>query len=135
MSYSALEDCIQKYFDTKTHIYYETSWLKTHCFVAYFVCYVQFLQLIFYFNVHPRMAILTSTIVKASSNIVHFFLIFGVLYIMLAFMAHWMLGPSISQFGTLADTIKNQCRMMFGEFLQADGVETLRGWTMAVYWL
>eukprot|EP00418_Pyrodinium_bahamense_P051201 CAMPEP_0179185436 /NCGR_PEP_ID=MMETSP0796-20121207/91952_1 /TAXON_ID=73915 /ORGANISM="Pyrodinium bahamense, Strain pbaha01" /LENGTH=218 /DNA_ID=CAMNT_0020889393 /DNA_START=208 /DNA_END=859 /DNA_ORIENTATION=- len=56
-----MEDIIQKYFDTKSHIYSETSWMKSHRVVAYMVCYIQFLQLIFYFNAHPKMAVLTAT--------------------------------------------------------------------------
>lgn len=130
-----LEVGIQKYFDAKTHIYHEITWMKRHRIVAYVVCYVQFLQLVSYFNNHPRMAILTATVNRALGNISHFLALFGMLYVMLAFMAHWMLGPYIPEFGTIGETMASQVRMVFGEFIQASNVDALKGSMMVMYWL
>jgi len=46
----------------KTVIYEEADWLERHRIAAYIVLYVQFLQMVLAFNVHPRVAMLTSTI-------------------------------------------------------------------------
>ena len=54
------------------------------------------------------MGVLTSTVFKALDNIIHFLMLFGVLFVMLAFMAHWMLGEFIPDFGTYGDTISAQ---------------------------
>mmetsp|Transcript_85476 Transcript_85476/g.161039 ORF Transcript_85476/g.161039 Transcript_85476/m.161039 type:complete len:1006 (+) Transcript_85476:73-3090(+) len=128
-------EVLRKYFEAKTHIYEETSWLKQHRVVANIVLYVQFLQLIFYFSVHPKMAMLTDTIGKALTNIVHFLILFATLFFMLAFMAHWQLGEFITNFATFGDTVSAQGRMIFGEFIYASGAERLHGVMMFMYWL
>lgn len=135
IDHHAMEDAIQTYFDTKTIIYEESGWLMRHRVVAYIVVYVQFLQLVFYCNAHPRMAVLTETVARAASSICHFLALFGMLYIMLAFMAHWMLGPEIPEFGTFGETIKSQLRVTFGEFLKASRVDKLDGSTAVMYWI
>ena len=46
----------------KSVIYEEAAWLERHRIAAYVVLYVQFLQMVLAFNVHPRVEMLTSTI-------------------------------------------------------------------------
>lgn len=135
LEHHAIEDVIQSYFDAKTHIYGETTWLQRHRMVSYFVCYIQFLQLILYFNAHPRLAVLTTTVAKAMNNIMHFLALFGVLFILLAFMAHWMLGPDIPEFGTFGTTLESMMRMTFGAFLKAGKVDDMGDSQTAMYWL
>jgi len=135
ISEQELEDSVQKYFDTKTIIYEETSWLSRHRIAAYFVCYVQILQLVFLCNAHPKMAVLTATIHRAMDHIGHFLALFGILYVVLALLGHWMLGPYIASFGTIGTTLASQVQMMFGEFIKADGVDTLDGSMAAIYWI
>merc|ERR1711907_870695 len=106
-----------------------------HRCIAYIVCYVQFVQLIFYFNAHPRMAVLTATVLKAMDNILHFLMIFASLFLGLAFLVHWMLGEYIASFGTLSGAISAQGRMIFGEFIYADGAEHLQGPMLFMYWV
>jgi len=131
-----LEEAVQTYFDAKTHLYEETNWLMRHRVAAYLACYVQFLQLVFYFSCHPKMGVLTLTVFKAMSNILHFLIIFATLFLMLAFMAHWMLGGHVSEFGTYGETVKSQARMMFGEFIESeDAANKFSGVMMAMYWL
>jgi hypothetical protein len=129
------EDAIQDYFDVKSHMYAETSWMKRMRIAAYMVLYVQFLQLIFYMSAHPKLGVLTSTMGKALPHIVHFLMIFSTLFFMLAFMAHWMLGYNIPEFGTYGDTIRAQGRMLFGEFIYIDGAEELTTGYSAMYWI
>eukprot|EP00401_Gymnodinium_catenatum_P013702 CAMPEP_0117606730 /NCGR_PEP_ID=MMETSP0784-20121206/79859_1 /TAXON_ID=39447 /ORGANISM="" /LENGTH=499 /DNA_ID=CAMNT_0005409813 /DNA_START=135 /DNA_END=1634 /DNA_ORIENTATION=+ len=132
----SIEAAVQQYFDTKTHIWQETSWLKRHRVAAYLVCYVQFLhQMIFYFASHDKMAVLTETVRKGLQDIFHFLAVFCILFFMLAFMAHWMLGEYIPDFGSFGDTISAQGRMIYGEFIYADGASELRGVMVVMYWL
>jgi len=130
-----VEQGVQAYFDAKTHLYSETTWLMRHRVTAYLVCYMQFLQLVFYFNNHPKMAVMTATMSKAASGIVHFAMLFSILFFMLGFMAHWMLGEHVEEFGTYGDTIKSQVRMVFGEFIMARGAEDLHGAMLIMYWV
>lgn len=87
-------------WQVKSVIYEEASWLERHRIAAYAVLYIQFLQMVLAFNVHPRVAMLTSTVSKALYNMMHFFFVFAVLFLMLAFMANFLLGGRIHIFGT-----------------------------------
>eukprot|EP00435_Cladocopium_sp_Y103_P028877 s896_g7.t1 len=126
---------VAEYFKVKTVIYEEADWLERHRIAAYIVLYVQFLQMVLAFNVHPRVAMLTSTIQKALHNMMHFFFVFAILFLMLAFMANFLLGGRIHVFGTFGEACSAQVRMLFGEFIYADGVEVLSGTALVMYWL
>lgn len=126
---------LAEYFKVKSVIYEESSWLERHRIAAYVVLYVQFLQMVLAFNVHPRVAMLTSTIQKALFNMMHFFFVFAILFLMLAFMANFLLGGRIHLFGTFGGACSAQVRMLFGEFIYADGVEVLSGSALVMYWL
>jgi hypothetical protein len=93
------------------------------------------MQLILYFGLHPKMAVLTNTIWKATDQMVHFLLLFGILFVKLAFLAHWMLGEKIEEFGSFPDALSSQGRMIFGEFIYASKAGDLSGARMAMYWI
>jgi hypothetical protein len=130
-----LETAVQAYFDVKTHIYHEITWLKQHRICAYLTMYIQFFQLILYFSAHPKMALLTATIGKAFQSILHFLLLFGTLFSMFAFSAHWMFGDYIEVFGTYGETVKQQVRMIVTGEIWTDGAENLNDTMTAMYWL
>jgi len=129
------EAAIQRYFDVKTIIWSETQWLMKHRLVSYVVCYVQFIQLMLYFGVHPRMGVLTLTVYRALSQLVHFAIVFLCIFLMLAFMAHWMLGGQIKEFLSFDAAVKSQARMLFGEFIHAENAGELDGAMEAMYWI
>ncbi|CAE8612613.1 unnamed protein product [Polarella glacialis] len=52
---------MQTFFNTKEHMYKEIQWSFRHRITAYAFLYTQFVQLVFHFNAHPKMALLTST--------------------------------------------------------------------------
>lgn len=131
----AFSVALKEYFRVKTEIYEETSWLKRHRVCSNAVFYLQFWQLMLYFSCHPKMAMLTDTIALAITNLVHFLFLFMVLFLMMAFMAHWQLGEYIKSFSTFGDTVSSQARMIFGEFIYAEGTEQLHGVMMFMYWL
>eukprot|EP00931_Biecheleriopsis_adriatica_P027109 TRINITY_DN16357_c0_g1_i4.p1 TRINITY_DN16357_c0_g1~~TRINITY_DN16357_c0_g1_i4.p1 ORF type:complete len:854 (+),score=141.78 TRINITY_DN16357_c0_g1_i4:42-2603(+) len=135
LSTSTKQETMSEYFKVKAEIAQEVGWLREHRVVSYSVCYVQFLQLVFYFNAHPRMAMLTSTVQKGLTNMIHFALLFGTLFLMLAFMSHWLLGGAIRSFETFGGAVETQTRMLFGEFIYVDGAEGLLGGLLILYWL
>ena len=45
---------MQEYFKVKTVIYEEVGWLERHRVASYVLMYFQFLQMVLYFNAHPR---------------------------------------------------------------------------------
>jgi len=132
---STLDEALGKYFDVKTFIAGETKWLRDQKTAAYILCYTQFVQLLFYFGVHPRMGALTSTLIKAVSNLVHFLGVFLCVYCMLAFMAFWMLGDYIHEFRTYADALKSQIRILFGEYIHAENAGDLDSRMECMYWI
>eukprot|EP00438_Fugacium_kawagutii_P023655 Skav206419 [mRNA] locus=scaffold292:360054:374362:+ [translate_table: standard] len=64
-------------------------------------------------------------------NMMHFFFVFAILFLMLAFMANFLLGGRIHIFSTFGSACSAQVRMLFGEFIYADGVEALTGSALA----
>merc|ERR1740129_246999 len=126
---------LQKYFDVKTHIYEETTWLKGMKIGAYVVLYIQFLQLILYMSAHPKLGVLTETIRKALVHLLHFFFLFGAIFASLAFVAFWMLGEQLRPFQSFGNSMETQARMMFGEFIYADGAHHLSDSFTAMYWV
>lgn len=134
LSHDAFEEVVDHFFEVKTHVYYTTAWYSRHYVVAYIVIYVQFIQLIMYFNVHPRMALLTNTIMNGIDHMAHFLLLFAILFCFLAFMAHWMFGPDLDIFQTFPQTISEQVRILFGEYLVAgEGMRNLYGPMFGIY--
>lgn len=134
LSHDAFEEVVDHFFEVKTHVYYTTAWYSRHYIVAYCVIYVQFIQLIMYFNVHPRMALLTDTIKCGIDHMLHFLLLFSILFCFLAFMAHWMFGPDLDIFQTFPQTISEQVRILFGEYLVAgEGMKNLYGPMFGIY--
>ncbi|CAE7942203.1 pkd2, partial [Symbiodinium sp. KB8] len=130
-----LTKSLAKYFEVKTEVYEEVEWLETHRLASYIMLYVQFLQAVLYFSAHPRVAMLTRTVKKALWNMVHFFVVFAILFLMLAFMAHFLLGGTVHLFGTFPAACATQVRMLFGEFIFVDGAEKLSGSMSAMYWV
>lgn len=135
MDQEHVQHSLAEYFKVKGVIYEEAAWLERHRIASYVVLYVQFLQMVLAFNVHPRVAMLTSTVQRALHNMMHFFFIFAILFLMLAFMANFLLGGRIHLFGTFGSACSAQIRMLFGEFIYAEGVEMLSGTSLAMYWL
>jgi hypothetical protein len=134
LSHKAFEEVVDHFFEVKTHVYYTTAWYSRHYIVSYCVIYVQFVQLIMYFNVHPRMALLTNTIKNGIDHMFHFLLLFAILFCFLAFMAHWMFGPDLDIFQTFPQTISEQVRILFGEYLVAgEGMKNLYGPMFGIY--
>eukprot|EP00746_Dinoflagellata_sp_MGD_P157640 gnl/MRDRNA2_/MRDRNA2_86268_c0_seq1.p1 gnl/MRDRNA2_/MRDRNA2_86268_c0~~gnl/MRDRNA2_/MRDRNA2_86268_c0_seq1.p1 ORF type:complete len:424 (-),score=81.67 gnl/MRDRNA2_/MRDRNA2_86268_c0_seq1:394-1590(-) len=135
LSHDSMYNTLVHFFEVKTHMYSENEWLKAHRVCGYIMCYLQFFQLVNYFNAHPRMSTLTQTVTKAMDNILHFAAVFLSLFMMLAYMGHWMLGEDIRGFRTMGSTIATQIKMLFGEFIYAEGAETLSGVMQAMYWV
>ena len=92
-------------------------------------------QVILYFNVHPRMVVPTSTMMKRLDYMFHFLLLFFVLFLVLAFMSFWMFRESLSGFQDFGTTLESQIRLLGGASIIADEVEEMHGDMHAMYWL
>jgi len=121
--------------DAMSRIEDATSWMKLQTNLAYLVSYFQFVQMIFYMSAHPKMAVLTETIHGAASHLIHFFLSTGVLFLMLGFMAHWMLGAHLEEFSSFGIAIRTQIQMLLGEFIYIKGATLLAQDVNIMYWI
>eukprot|EP00929_Paragymnodinium_shiwhaense_P065596 TRINITY_DN32865_c0_g2_i3.p1 TRINITY_DN32865_c0_g2~~TRINITY_DN32865_c0_g2_i3.p1 ORF type:complete len:941 (-),score=275.36 TRINITY_DN32865_c0_g2_i3:285-3107(-) len=126
---------VQSYLDIMSKVYGKfegTQFLRTF---AYLVMYVQFVQLVFHLAAHPKMAALSSTLYQAMPDLLHFLPMFLMVFLLLAFMAHWVLGDSISTFGTYDAMVAAQFRMLYGEFIYVAEAEGLDSTRRALFWL
>ncbi|CAD7928389.1 unnamed protein product [Amoebophrya sp. A120] len=108
---------IARFFIVKEKIHNEVSMIEQYRIMGFFVVFIQFLQLVSYMNVHPRVAVLTSTLSKSVDNMCHFFLVFLILYVVLAYLGHWIFGAlAPDEFGTFGEAMSSQFKMIIGEF-------------------
>jgi len=64
-----------------------------------------FLQVIIFMSIHPRVGLLANTLLQILNDLVHFAVIFGILYTMLCAMGTWAFGSDIEQFSTLRSSL------------------------------
>merc|ERR1712216_352290 len=57
-----IEGVLEKFFTVIAEVYDTVGWVSNIKATAYIINYVQFIQIVFYFNAHPRMAVLYKTI-------------------------------------------------------------------------
>lgn len=136
-----LSKTTDRFFEVKTHIYHENRWVDAMRMTAFMMLYVQFVQVILYLNAHPRMALLTRTLIFAWDNILHFFSLFLPIFLVLAYMIHWLLGGDLFErysgtgFGSFSEAIMSQTRMIFGAWIYSPGVDELHGVWLTMYWV
>ena len=82
---------------------------------AYILILVSFFRVVAYLRVHPRIAVLYKTVEVAVDDLVHFFAVFGLLYMVLAFIAMWMFGADNPKYGSLGQAVLTQYEMLLGD--------------------
>eukprot|EP00403_Amphidinium_massartii_P024999 CAMPEP_0178391464 /NCGR_PEP_ID=MMETSP0689_2-20121128/11178_1 /TAXON_ID=160604 /ORGANISM="Amphidinium massartii, Strain CS-259" /LENGTH=1125 /DNA_ID=CAMNT_0020012011 /DNA_START=11 /DNA_END=3385 /DNA_ORIENTATION=- len=128
-------DVIQKYFDVKTKIYEDTNELYRWRCIAYVICYLQFIQLILYFNAHPKVAMLTATLHRSYPQLEPFVFVFSCVVLFLGFMAHWMLGADVVEFKTIVESLVSVVKMLYGEFLTPDGLDEIHAEMEIIFYI
>lgn len=84
--------------------------------IAYFLIILSIWRLITYMSVHPRIAVLSHTVLAAGNHIYHFLIIFSFVFFALTFLACWSFGPDKDLFSTLPNAAFTQVQMILGEF-------------------
>lgn len=87
--------------------------LSTFCNIILIVSLLRVIQCT---ALHPRLALLTGTLHKATDDLVHAALLIGLLMGCFAGIATWRFGSEIAAFGTFSLTMQTQFEMLFGEF-------------------
>lgn len=111
---------VKKFFVVKEHVYHTVHVVASIRASAYVIMYIQFVQLVFYFNAHPRMAVLYATLEKCAQEMAHFLLLFFFLFMFLAMMAYFQFGDHVPQYSTFAQSIESHVMMIFGDFLTVE---------------
>lgn len=65
---------------------------------------------------HPRVGVLVATIIKGIDDIVHFTLLFLIVWVTFASTGTWAFGSEREEFATLQDGMTTQFMMLSGEF-------------------
>eukprot|EP00929_Paragymnodinium_shiwhaense_P075941 TRINITY_DN3891_c0_g1_i1.p1 TRINITY_DN3891_c0_g1~~TRINITY_DN3891_c0_g1_i1.p1 ORF type:complete len:1255 (+),score=150.39 TRINITY_DN3891_c0_g1_i1:76-3765(+) len=82
-----------------------------------------FVRLILFFSLHPRLAVLVSTLVNLADNLFHFMIYFALIFTILGFLGFWMFSAENAvQFGTFGSAIYTQVQMFVGEIPWPDGM-------------
>lgn len=68
-------------------------------------------------------------------DLVHFFLVFALLSVTLAFTAMWQFGESKPEFASISHALYTQVRMVIGDFPFPDATEALREGSFLIYLL
>merc|ERR1719491_2404879 len=94
-----------------------------------------FARVVIYMRVHPRIAILYSTLLQMSLDFMHFLILFCTLYVVLAFLAMWSFGDFMPDFASLQIACYTQFRMIVGEFNLPSGKNSGTIASIAVYYI
>merc|ERR1719326_2460177 len=124
-----------QFFDVIGHVYVTVGWVSGIKATAYIVLYVQFIQIVFYFNAHPRMAVLYRTVMQAMSEMIHFLLLFAALFVFLAYLAYFQFGDQVNEYSTFPGALISQVKMVFGEFIYVEISNNLEGSQFYLYWI
>lgn len=107
---------IEHFFDVMTELDSILQFQINVNKMAYITCYLIFIQGLLYMNSHPRVAVLTQTLIKACDDIVHFIMLFLLIFLTFAFIGHWSFAPVAPGFETLLVACLTQFQMLVGEF-------------------
>ena len=80
-----------------------------------------FIRGVAYMHVLPRIAILYSTVLEMFMDFMHFFVLFGTLWPVLAFVGMWSFGDEMPEFSSFTMAWYTQFQMIVGDFILPNG--------------
>mmetsp|Transcript_2098 Transcript_2098/g.5131 ORF Transcript_2098/g.5131 Transcript_2098/m.5131 type:complete len:847 (-) Transcript_2098:33-2573(-) len=127
-------DLSEQFFGVKSHIYSEIVWLQNQQKAVFVMCYMEFILAIMLLAKHPRMAVLSQTVVKASDGALHFAMIFVALFVLLGVVAHWQLASVAPQYGSFGRTLEETGTVLLSSSDSIDK-DSLHGSLRPIYWI
>lgn len=88
-------------------------------------------RVILHFNVHPRIAIVSDTIMQAKGDILHFIFVFVIVFLTFAWLGHWSFGSRKVLFQTFSSSCHTSFRMLIGDW---SFEEAWKEGTMQIVW-
>lgn len=104
--------------------------MKIFAYVLVFMCLLRLIQ---YMEVHPRVDLIARTVKAAAGDMFHFFLIFALIFLALAWLAHWSFGPDKIMFSSLMTSANTCFQMLIGEYPFED--EWTEGWKQKTWYV
>eukprot|EP00386_Alphamonas_edax_P010345 GDKI01033488.1.p1 GENE.GDKI01033488.1~~GDKI01033488.1.p1 ORF type:complete len:464 (+),score=113.31 GDKI01033488.1:1-1392(+) len=83
---------------------------------AYILVYAMFIRFILYMAAHPRIAILVNTVREAMDELFHFAITFIMLFLVLAFLGYWVIGPDNPDYGEFSASLYRHMKMLLGDY-------------------
>lgn len=125
----------ESFFGAVDSIYDNVDTLDSWHFISYLVVVLQIAQLVCYFHAHPRLGLITNTIMNTMMTLLHFAFLSILIFMMLTFMVYWAFGSELEAFRTFGRAATAQLNMIYGDYIYAKGASELDDSTSFMYWL
>jgi hypothetical protein len=130
------QQAISVFFSGAQSLVADAERLNWLCCGFYVVASFQLVQLAVYFHeAHPKMAVVTCTMRRALSGLLHVAVLLLFCYIFFAFALHWIFGRSLKKSETFAQAMRSQLQMIYGEYIRLPGVASLDADAATFYWI
>jgi len=113
VEWNGRHDSMNKAYDELQRLVSMLTWAELGTF---WYLLVIMLKLFEAFEASPRLAVMTITLRRATSDIIHFFVVFGSIYITFAFGAYFLVGHQLYQWSTLGLAMNSSFRTLMGDF-------------------
>jgi len=132
-SQSAVAMVINDSFETLNVIKDAVAYQELMKLLAYFLVFMCLLRLIQHMEVHPKVDLISRTVMVAAGDMFHFCLIFIIFFAILAWLAHWSFGPDKIAFSTFRIAANTCFQMLIGEYPFED--EWTEGWLQKIWYI
>mmetsp|Transcript_75638 Transcript_75638/g.179728 ORF Transcript_75638/g.179728 Transcript_75638/m.179728 type:complete len:658 (-) Transcript_75638:115-2088(-) len=116
ISAEGVQDVVSEYFSalqTMLERSHEESVLRWMAFSLVAVCFV---RLIMYMSVHPRVDVISQTLMHAANDTFHFIMVFLLVFFLMAWLAQWSFGDQKEKFSTFTLSLNTCFQMLIGEY-------------------
>eukprot|EP00930_Biecheleria_cincta_P088385 TRINITY_DN77612_c0_g1_i1.p1 TRINITY_DN77612_c0_g1~~TRINITY_DN77612_c0_g1_i1.p1 ORF type:complete len:958 (-),score=113.21 TRINITY_DN77612_c0_g1_i1:133-2610(-) len=105
-----------QYFQTFESILLYNNWLQMARQYGFLLVGLLFVRFGLFLTAHPRLSVLTSTILASSDDLLHFFIYMGSIEGFMAFFAYWAFGQDREEYSSFYRVIWTQFRIFIGDF-------------------
>jgi hypothetical protein len=71
-------------------------------------------RLLHYMHFQPQLGVITRTVGRAASDMVHFFILFFIVVLLYSFLSHLIFGANIKEFSTFGGTVQTMVNVLLG---------------------
>lgn len=130
------QQALDAFFNIADSIYARTEALNWLCLACFLVAMVQGVQWVMsLYDAHPGIATTALALRRAFSALLHLAVLLVVVFFIVAFLFHWMLGRSMSESETFGQALASQLRIAYGEYIYLPGAARLEQGALIVYWI